>query len=1596
MTLELDNETIKKLSHESSEIRLRSLDQIFNKLSRALEHKEQLNFKAGELCKQLIRWFAFEPLNSSKCVLQLLKLILSSSYGDQAIRRIGIERFKKEMEKVKLRVKNQTSESKVVEEIIRILNEYQFQHQQIEPDIIEVLDTLSLNTSDEVDNSKSDMLLNCCDPSDYEPAWSRPVVADFTALQFLSDILSNDNKVEMTNALLHFEVTMQDYPAEFMLQAPHVFLKLLNLYRFHDNIESSSHTLQDIARQINVYLHVLLKRLKVRYNIYAYSADATISESQGNTQLKVAKVLELIFDKSVHLLETLVLEFHKVTQQILEVMANCMEIYRYHELAIDMNVITKLHRTLVRLQKCFEKDEHFTLERIKYLLLVCLLDDILIHNSKVQSNSFNSEVLECVLQDFTFKANFPQRYKNIERRVCEGVAAASERYRKLKLFDNSIRFAISLFKNPQDIESRDIIMNGIDIGVALDNLKSVQLAERIFNAIIDCNTQYLSKPALRAKANQVLLNLLRLKYEPLKEYIYKMIVMSVKRHFACLMECERYCIGLTHGQLLESQVFGIPLSSELLLQLVYECGESSEEKIRKFCEETITLILKSQNLLGEHWTKLLQLVIPILPLLQCCTQSQEMIELLQNLYHPDAKQIPFLASLQGNLAYMFYDASVVRSEALTRLIYMLNSVQDADKYVPNLLYISDVIPNDLCILKTPREYKRIFADVDTFYESSTMQNLLNMLEMSDVEPIIRKTTLMQLNVMCQQWHTLAAFCEENALYLILRALENSLLVATYEDYTGAAIPAIGILSKVLLYDASLRRELADTPNIYFLLFRALCLYQNDIQLRQDACICLFLLLYSSFLIVLGNQRIEAPKLLGNLKLPLNCDLKSFEQSNESNTDYENLFKSKTDATLYMRYLLADSFNADKQIWVTKQYLEQPKDYDFDPNLRLTLRDWRLMKATNSKYTIQRFLCAILNATDHRTLINASISLQLQFLVRDESSDTIMCDKLTDELYNLICKYLQLPPGNESDYALFEELLDLCDLCVRLPLPHICRRLAMDLVTDFHHAMIVLLKNDDASLRLYNKLCLLLEGVVVAVKSLNGIGDGLCILYTNLFELNFELITNFFLKRDLLRIRCLLRLQKVLSANAMTISDEKLIAYSKRLIKLSLAVKSFTQTGAQWQIACLTIVCQLHSQFKEPSHNFKLKNSTVKYLSGLCGHCDRQVRALAWCVLTYASCYVDQDNPLVTGVDLLMNELSYLPGGFMACCLSTLLDVGETIVVRQLAANLFISFLNDVEKCGEAYQLLTRHRFLEFADASVRENCLFEQQYPIHNHNECKTTMTHVTSCDLVSCFCRICLRMTQIRGDFINELCECDFMQRLYEIFKNPPAYTNPAYYIMCGDVCHLYGVCYPEKFYFLQRTLCRDHVWLMSFYQLLDQPLASDAVLVNILQLLMVLCKDDLAYEKLCQKFAKAPEFLIKHFLRAFTIDKLNTPLQRSSLAALSLLLIKAKSNNQIKSFVAQLEENVERTKTTKTYSDKLTLHRTYKNDIPTGKQCDEINERLSGSKLAPIYDDKPEYKSAAAIIFVELFRLFQHIYSITARKFDTAPNKAQVQYIF
>lgn len=126
-------------------------------------------------------------------------------------------------------------------------------------------------------------------------------------------------------------------------------------------------------------------------------------------------------------------------------------------------------------------------------------------------------------------------------------------------------------------------------------------------------------------------------------------------------------------------------------------------------------------------------------------------------------------------------------------------------------------------------------------------------------------------------------------------------------------------------------------------------------------------------------------------------------------------------------------------------------------------------------------------------------------------------------------------------------------------------------------------------------------------------------------------------------------------------------------------------------------------------------------------------------------------------DLYFNtELSNLPGGFHACCLSTLLDVTEPAIVRENAAYVFSTLISYRQENGQLHDrvlpmcwdngeqvrnenhldmLLAQHKL--FASIALSLECFNAGETIFDRDGQHQSFNGPLTSCDLLRSFCVI-------------------------------------------------------------------------------------------------------------------------------------------------------------------------------------------------------------------------------------------------------------------
>lgn len=180
---------------------------------------------------------------------------------------------------------------------------------------------------------------------------------------------------------------------------------------------------------------------------------------------------------------------------------------------------------------------------------------------------------------------------------------------------------------------------------------------------------------------------------------YKESANSIKYNFGSLMNGENTLTKIHNSQLKRAKCFGIPLTTEIISEIICFGYNNSDTTISQNAEIMLSLIIKGRTILGEHWQHLLEIILPNFPLLQCLTMEstnlgmkfvdlkndQTLInlyyyinftmflgKLILNLFHPDTN-FTMHNLIQGNLRLLFCSDHGVRTEALSRLIYILST-----------------------------------------------------------------------------------------------------------------------------------------------------------------------------------------------------------------------------------------------------------------------------------------------------------------------------------------------------------------------------------------------------------------------------------------------------------------------------------------------------------------------------------------------------------------------------------------------------------------------------------------------------------------------------------------------------------------------------------------------------------------------------------------------------------------------------------------------------------------------------------------------------------------------------------------------------------
>ncbi|EDV99577.1 uncharacterized protein LOC6565415 [Drosophila grimshawi] len=1490
------------LTNESLEIRMRAFEHVETSLMRCLHHEEAINFKPVVLVKQLIRWFGFTPPTAPDRVLALLLELMRSDYGDVIIRKIPCRRFQTELGKIRQILRGLSTER-----CLKLL------------DKIESLLDIMYNSSGESQSSISEMAFSVdsfhLHGEDYETAWSRASLNDLATMTTIVDGLTVENDQQLQQKLINIQIKVCDYPVEYLLQTPNMYLHLLHMQK----LQQSSETLFHINRALLTIVKLMQYRIGKRTRTIHY-AKCIESDLEANLQLRIPSALGLLLTGCLDQVKRPELEHCAHNWQLIELIVQVIKTFAQLGAPMPGHHVQRLGAMVPELiSYCNSIDlsnvtetRHMAkvlmMPRLGSLIFNGLLLDVIMQNASTIDRATGLTLLQPLILDSSYLWCEPQRRHDLSQLYGRIIEENTLEQKQMALLKAAYELAVGQLLAERRLPPLELLAKQCEISYVLVQLGSECLLQQLCDAIVKCTSLYMSKPELRNQAETLLLTVFDLPDKDLRNYALRLLKQPVVEHFHAFMNKTNYFPGCSNLQLARQHILGLPIGTGLLRKLLVAGWRPLQsfppQALQQWCVDYLIMLLGLAKLIPAcEFAIIFKMVMPVVPLLVCRAINQPQLQLLLwQLFEPDGQYVETPQALRGNICYLFHPDAEMRKDAMARVAYILITQDHQLKYRPAMHKLSlDLLGHNLCVINPPIEYASIFCDRRSAPATKTMPALLRLLGTPDLKPAIRKSTLVQLNILMHSWlaaHTYAS-CD-GAYVLCLRVIHDLILCAAADD-ADTLQPAVGILLRVLCCSERFRREFSDNVELLVCLMRCIFLLPHSQQLCAEASTCIFLLLFDEHITVEeGSLHVDVD--LSAMSLPVTYVLSNsvsptFAMRGLAMQEHLRATHFAGSAALdaqYWRLLLAHCVCGS----AGDLTMSTIHELDIRESLKVRASEVALVHATQVHRQLQYQLAEASNCSSHEMLQQLVASIQMFLVFKRVDVESVQCKRL----WMMLHKYLRLMPSNDADRKLYTELLELCRSCLRHRLTPVLHGLCEALRNDPDHSFVLILHDSNVSLHL---LHLVTECLVLLISSPQHNQTNNISWHNKLFmELSILTRTNFQL-RNLQHVRCLLRVLRQLSNQPLNLDDAKLQSYYQQFVQLSSSLRTNTQTGAQWQRDCLLIICQLQANSKfRPADSLKSGSGlkVLRYLMGLCGHGDGEVRTVAW--VAVANWCTSSGDKLPS---VLLDFNDFLPSGLAECCLVTLLNANELMLVRELAGRLFELLMphTGIEACN---LLLQRHSFHKEAHLALGALHVASSIRPDGDRSSAKH------SCEIIGCYVSICVRLIVLNPISCATHVQSAFINALSDVMKMPKTEMTKhlAYMNLCaGNICRLYSLCYQHNVQFIQRSICRDTLLIDGYYSLMDIVLDQQLPvpqnhLIELLKLLMVFFKDEDAYKYLCLKFRSQPNMLCDLIMYGLSLDFVHGTVQQYTLATLSLLLAKVLNSRDELNVLVIFEEYV------------------------------------------------------------------------------------------
>lgn len=987
-------------------------------------------------------------------------------------------------------------------------------------------------------------------PADYEPAWTRPSLDDVATMKTIVDTLTIDNEQQLQEQLINLQIKLCDYPVEYLLQTPYIVLQLLHVQQLQAG---------ETLLHINGTLLTIVKLVQRRLSIRSKTFNSSRIDSQGTSpqQLRVPSVLTLLLNGCLELLGPPLLEHCNHNWHVIEISVEVIKAFGQLRAPIPDHIVQRLGlivSKLIRYCSSFDITSANEMPRLITKLMIPRLESLIFNelllDAITQNVSINAvtdkkstrNLLQPLFLDSAYLITSPMQLQELNQ-LCSLLIKEMEPEKKQMIYlKRAYSLAMSQLVAETKLSAIELLQRQGQFCLVLIQLGSECLLTQLCQSIVKCTSFYSAKPNLRQEAESLLHTLFDLPDERLRSCCLRLLKQPVVDHFHAFMNNTNYLAGCSNIKLVKEHILGVPMNSHLLrklLLLAWLPEQSAQQmELQRWCIDYLIMLLGLAKLVQcKDFHVIFKVVQPVVPLIVCRAVHQPQLQnLLWELFDPDAEYLEPTQALRGNVCYLYHPNEKLRSDAIARIAYVLIWQDHQHKYRPVMDKLSlDTMGHEICIVEPPLCYYNLFSEPPQSPFMRSLQALIRLLETPDLKWSIRKSTLVQLNVLLRNWKAVEAYslCD-GTYFLCLKALHDPLFRDKCDepDMTDTLQPAVSILMRVLFRNERFRQEFKGNAEILVCLLRCLFLLPHDKQMCTEISICIFQLLF--------HEHMTASETC----LKLDVDLSAMIVPVTYELDSSIPLTSATEGFALQENLLATHFAGNKAIsdqhwrlFIIQRVCGSPENitlsamqnFDINETLKMTPADLGLVQASLVHVQLQNQLDEAANCSSHEQLhlIVASIQQYLVFLRNNVPPDSC------SSLWIMMHTYLRLTPGSEADQQLYVSLVELCHSALRHRMPEVIDGLNKDLETDPHHSFLGILRDCHVAINLLHLVTQCLVQLLCWQRQQSSITwhGKMFIELSALARTHFDL-------RNLQHVRCLLSVLRHLSKRPLQFDDDK--------------------------------------------------------------------------------------------------------------------------------------------------------------------------------------------------------------------------------------------------------------------------------------------------------------------------------------------------------------------------------------------------------------------------------------------------------------------------